>query len=137
MKVTIIPNDKAVYVDGDAVQIKNFEDLGLAPNVDAVVWDSGLKRGEVTFKRPDPIVLDEAMFDAMFVHCVAHYENVAMDLKSAETARRLKDEAHSRRLAIIAAEREKKEATKDELLAKQGAEIEALKSAVAKLMAGR
>jgi hypothetical protein len=137
MKVTILPSDKAVYVDGQAVQIKNFEDLGIAPNVEAVVWDSGLKRGEVVYKRPEPTVLDEAMFDAMFLHCIAHFENVDMDAKAAAEARRLADEAHSRKVEAMNAARDKKEATKDELLAKQGAELEALKKAVAKLTAQR
>lgn len=137
MQVTIIPDDKAVYVDGVAVQIKNFEDLGIASNVHAVVWDSGLKRGEVMYKAPAPTVLDETTFNAQFLHCVAHHENVGMDLKEAEERRRLEDEAHSKRVEALAKEREAKEASTADKLAKANADIDALKRQVAKLTAGK
>lgn len=137
MRVIIIPGDRAVYVDGKPIEIANFDDLGLDPSVDSVVWDSGLKRGEVQYKRPDPTILDEALFNAMFIHCVAHHENVDMDLTAAEEKRRLADEAHTRSVNAKIASAEKKEATRDEKLAKLEADNEALKSAVAKLVANK
>lgn len=129
MQVTIIPSDKAVYVDGRAIEIQNFDDLGVAPNIDAVVWDSTTKRGEVHYKRPAPTVLDEVMFNAMYIQAVAHHENRDMDLKLAEEQRRLKDEAHTKKLQDMVDERLKQEAATQEKIA-------ALEAQVAKLTAG-
>ena len=137
MQVIIIPDDKAVYVDGKAINIANFEDLGIAPNVHAVTWDSGLKRGEIQYKVPAPTVLDEAGFEAMFIQAVAHHMNVYMDLERAAVAFRMKDEAHTARLKALEEQRAVKEASTQDRLTKSEAELQALRAQIVKLSAAQ
>jgi len=80
MRVTIIPSDKAVYLDGEALFLANFAALAVPAAIHAVQWDSDAGVGHVEWtqapgaaKTPN-MPLNADTFAAMFGHSVAAWQ---------------------------------------------------------------
>jgi hypothetical protein len=135
MRVTILPGDKAVYVDGKALEIANWDDLGIDPAVESVEYDSALGRGVVQYKRPDPVILDKAKFDDLFVHAVAHFDNRVYDLEKERVEFEARTKANDEKIRQATESRRKANERTSAEVAALKAKMAALQDMVAKLSA--
>lgn len=135
MRVTIIPSDKAVYIDGQALQIDNWDDLGIDPTIESVTWDSALGRGEVQYKRPAPLVLDKTKFNDLFVPALAHYDNRAFDLEKERVEFEAQAKANEEKMRLATEAKQKADERTAAAVASLQADTAAIKDALAKLAA--
>lgn len=135
MRVTILPGDKAVYVDGNALVIEHWDDLGIDATIESVEYDSTLGRGIVQYKRPDPLVLDKAKFNDLFVQAIAHFDNRVYDLEKERVEFEARTRANDEKLRQTAESRRKTNERTSADVAALKAQLAALHETVVKLAA--
>ena len=131
MQINIIPDDKMIYIDGQAITDERYASVAFHPMIHSVTYDTEARRGAIQYKVINGLQLPgQALdFDGFYNLFGEHVEAGKALLE--EQNRRAEEERHLREAeaAMAEAERENKEREAIAAAEKEKAEREAVAAA--------